>query len=61
MAQAALMASSDKYMVDKAVKNSESAVKLEALGLGKDVQYSLKRNIYNTVPIYKDGIIKALK
>ena len=61
MAQAALMASSDKYMVDEAFKNSQSAVKLGALGLGKDVQYSLKRNIYNTVPIYKDGIIKALK
>lgn len=61
MALAALMASSNKDMVDNAVKNSNSAAGLRALGLEEDVEFSLRRNIYNTVAIYKDGIIKALK
>lgn len=62
MAIAALMASQDKSMVDEAVRNSQSAAGLRALGLEKDVEFSLQRNIYNTVPLYKNGIIKnALK
>jgi len=61
MALASLMASSDKDMVNEAVQNSNSAYGLRALGLEKDIEFSLQRDIYNTVPIYKDGIIKALK
>lgn len=61
MALAALMASDNQIKVDDAVNNSNSALNLKNLGLGKDVEFSLKRNIYNTVPIYKDGFIKALK
>jgi 2-phosphosulfolactate phosphatase len=61
MALAALMAVNDRIKVDDAVTNSNSAMGLKNLGLGKDVEFSLKRNIYNTVPIYKDGFIKALK
>jgi 2-phosphosulfolactate phosphatase len=61
MALAALMATTDRKKVDDAVINSNSALGLKELGLGKDVEFSLKRNIYNTVPIYKDGFIKALK
>ena len=61
MALAALMASSDRIEVDNAVLNSNSASGLQSLGLGKDVEFCLKRDIYNTVPIYKDGIIKILK
>ncbi len=60
MALAALMASSDKMRVDDAVENSRSASGLRALGLGEDVEFSLKRDIYNKVPLYKDGIIKRL-
>ncbi|MGV8143357.1 MAG: 2-phosphosulfolactate phosphatase, partial [Methanothermobacter sp.] len=60
-ALAAMMASSNRVEVDNAVLNSNSASGLQALGLGKDVEFCLKRNIYNTVPIYKDGIIKILK
>lgn len=61
VALASLMASSDKDLVDEAVQNSNSAVKLRALGLEKDIEFSLRRDIYKTVPHYKDGIIKALK
>lgn len=61
MAIASLMASNDKEEVDRAVKNSYSARGLRALGLEKDIEFCLKRDIYNTVPIYKEGIIKALK
>lgn len=60
-ALAAMMACSNRAKVDNAVLNSNSASGLQALGLGGDVEFCLKRNIYNTVPIYKDGIIKILK
>lgn len=60
MALAALMASNDRGKVDDAVLNSNSALRLRDLGLEKDIKYSLKRNIYNTVPIYKDGTIKKI-
>jgi 2-phosphosulfolactate phosphatase len=61
MALAALMASSDKNMVNDAVKGSESAAGLLALGFEEDIEFSLKRNIYDTIPIYKNGVIKSLK
>ena len=61
MALAALMASLDKDMVDNAVKGSESAARLRGLGLEKDIEFSLQRDIYNIVPIYKNGVIKSLK
>jgi len=61
LALAALMASNDRKKVDDAVMNSNSSRGLRELGLEKDVEFSLNRNIYNTVPIYKDGFIKALK
>ena len=60
MALAALMASNNPVKVNEAVINSNSALGLKNLGLGNDVEFSLKRNIYNTVPIYKDGFIKKL-
>lgn len=61
MALASLMASSDKFMVDDAVRNSQSASGLRKLGLEKDVEFCLQRNIYHTVPQYENGIIKVLK
>jgi 2-phosphosulfolactate phosphatase len=61
MAIASLMASNDKEEVNRAVRNSNSAMGLRALGLEKDIEFCLKRDIYDTVPIYKEGIIKALK
>ncbi|MCE5215263.1 MAG: 2-phosphosulfolactate phosphatase [Methanobacterium sp.] len=58
---ASLMASNNKEEVDRAVRNSNSAEGLRALGLEKDIEFCLKRDIYDTVPIYKEGIIKAFK
>ncbi|HTX60848.1 MAG TPA: 2-phosphosulfolactate phosphatase [Methanobacterium sp.] len=59
-ARAAVMAAETPGRVDDAVLNSNSALGLRSLGLFKDVEFCLKRDIYNTVPIYKDGIIKNL-
>lgn len=61
MALASVMASHDKNRVNESVRNSKSAEGLRSLGLEKDIEYSLQRDIYDTVPIYKNGIIKDLK
>jgi len=61
MALAALMASFDKDMVDDAVRGSESAARLRGLGLEEDIEFSLQRNIFDTIPFYKNGVIKSLK
>lgn len=58
---AALMASSDKNYVDQVVKNSNSALKLADIGFVDDVEFCLKRNIYDTVPLYEKGKIEKLK
>jgi 2-phosphosulfolactate phosphatase len=59
-ALAAVMASKYPDKVDEAVLNSNSAQGLRSLGLLDDVKFCLKRDIYNTVPIYKDGTITKL-
>lgn len=59
-ALAACMASRNQDMVDKAVKNSKSAAALYKLGLGDDVEFCLNRNIYETVPVYENGMILRL-
>lgn len=60
MALSAYMASRDEKMVNEAVMNSRSAVGLKKLGYNKDISFSIKKDIYNVVPIYKEGIIKRL-
>jgi 2-phosphosulfolactate phosphatase len=60
MALSACMASRDGEMVTKAVMNSKSALGLKKLGYNKDISFSIKKDIYNVVPIYKEGIIKRL-
>jgi 2-phosphosulfolactate phosphatase len=60
MALSACMASRDEEMVTKAVMNSKSALGLKKLGYNKDISFSIKKDIYNVVPIYKEGIIKRL-
>ena len=57
---AACMASHDKKLVNDAVKNSKSATGLYKLGLGKDVEFCLNRNIYDTVPVYKNGTVEKM-
>lgn len=60
MALSAYLASRDDEMVNKAVLNSNSALGLQKLGYNKDILFSIKKDIYNVVPIYKEGIIKKL-
>ena len=57
MARAAYMASRNEEMVNEAVMNSKSALKLQKLGYNKDISFSIKKNIYDSIPIYNDGII----
>jgi len=61
MAIAAYIASRDEKMVEKYVKNSRSARRLIELGMGEDVDFCLRRNIYDTVPLYENGSIKGKK
>ena len=61
MALASCLASRNKTMVDKAIKNSRSARKLGEIGLSDDVDFCLKRNIYDTVPVYANRSIKGNK
>ena len=61
LALASYMSSRDKDMVKKAVKNSTSALKLGELGLTGDVDFCLRRNIYDSVPVYEKGRIKGNK
>lgn len=60
MAFSAYMASRNDEMVSKAIMNSKSALKLQELGYINDISFSIRKDIYNIVPVYKDGIIKRL-
>ena len=61
MALASYMASRNNDMVKKAVKNSRSALRLCELGLSNDVDFCIKRNIYESVPVYEKGRINGSK
>jgi 2-phosphosulfolactate phosphatase len=61
MALASYMASRDEDMVKEAVKNSRSAHMLGEIGLSDDVDFCLRRNIYDSVPVYENGSIKGTK
>ena len=58
LALASVLASQNKKAVNEAVKNSKSAQGLYELGLGEDVDFCLKRNLYDTVPVYKNGKVR---
>jgi 2-phosphosulfolactate phosphatase len=60
-ALAAYMASRDTKMVNNAIKNSRSALRLSELGLSDDIDFCLKRNIYDHIPVYEHGNIKGKK
>ena len=51
----------DADMVQNAIKTSRSARRLGELGLTNDVEFCLKRNIYDTVPVYENGRINLIK
>ena len=61
MSLASIMSSTDEDMVNDAVKNSQSSHRLNELGLTGDVDFCLKRNIYDSVPVYENGNIKGIK
>jgi 2-phosphosulfolactate phosphatase len=61
MSLAAFMASRDENMVKNVIKNSRSGKRLAELGLIKDVNFCLNRNIYDIVPVYENGRIKGIK
>ncbi len=60
MALAAYMASRNDEMVKNAIMNSNSASGLQKLGFGDDITFSIKKNIYDIIPIYEKHIIKKL-
>ncbi|MTK64343.1 MAG: 2-phosphosulfolactate phosphatase [Methanobacterium sp.] len=57
----AYMASLNEELVNNAVKNSRSARKLGELGLSEDVNFCLKRNLYDHVPVYANGSITGVQ
>jgi 2-phosphosulfolactate phosphatase len=61
MALAAYMSSSNHNMVHDAIINSRSAHRLVELGLSEDVNFCMRRNIYDTVPLYQMGSIEGIK
>jgi 2-phosphosulfolactate phosphatase len=53
-AKAAILASRDTKLVEKAFLNSKSGKRLIELGYKKDVDFCLQKNITNNVAIYKN-------
>ncbi len=61
MAQAAYMSSRNDKMVNNAIMNSRSANRLVGLGFSKDVDFCMRRNVYDQVPVYEKRCIKGTK
>ena len=59
-AKTSVIATKDKNVLNNAVLDSYSSHRLHSLGSGKDVEFCLKHNISNNVPIYKDGYLKKI-
>ncbi|MGB7969266.1 MAG: 2-phosphosulfolactate phosphatase [Methanobacterium sp.] len=57
MALAAYMSSRNHDLVHDAIVNSRSAYRLGELGLSNDVDFCMRRNIYDIVPVYQNGRI----
>ncbi len=60
-ALAAYMSSCNHNMVNNAILNSRSARRLIELGLSNDVDFCIRRNIYDMVPVYEKGKIEGTK
>jgi 2-phosphosulfolactate phosphatase len=61
MALASYMSSCNHNMVHDAIINSRSAQRLVELGLSNDVDFCMKRNVYDIVPVYEKGSIEGIK
>ena len=59
-ANTSVIAVQDKEVLNKSVLDSYSSKKLHSLGSGADVEFCLKHNSYNNVPIYKDAYLKKI-
>jgi 2-phosphosulfolactate phosphatase len=59
MALASYMSSRNNKMVNDAIINSRSAYRLLELGLSNDIDFCMKRNLYDLVPVYENGSIEG--
>lgn len=59
-AEASVLAVQDRFMVDDAIRKSRSARRLRELGFAGDIEYCLRRNITENVPVYMDGRISLI-
>lgn len=57
--QSAILASRDENAVIEHILNSTSAKRLESLGLSKDTEFCLKKNISNKVGFYNNDVIRS--
>ncbi|HSO25252.1 MAG TPA: 2-phosphosulfolactate phosphatase [Methanobacteriaceae archaeon] len=57
-AQAAVLAVQDKNLIKETVLKSRSAKRLTEIGFKKDVEFCLKRNISNNVPVFQNKSLK---
>ena len=61
MALASYMSSRNFNMVNDAIINSRSAQRLVELGLSNDIDFCMRRNLYDLVPVYENGSIEGSK
>lgn len=57
-AQAAFLAVQDKNLIKETVLKSRSAKRLTEIGFKKDVEFCLKRDISNNVPVFQNKSLK---
>jgi 2-phosphosulfolactate phosphatase len=57
-AQAAVLAVQDKNLIKETVLKSRSAKRLTEIGFKKDVEFCLKRDISNNVPVFQNKSLK---
>jgi len=60
-AKEAILASRDFEEVKRVIKSTESASRLRKLGYGKDIDFSLKKNISENVAIFENDVLKLFK
>ncbi|MBU4534678.1 MAG: 2-phosphosulfolactate phosphatase [Euryarchaeota archaeon] len=60
-ARSAVLAIENLEKVDKSIFNSRSGQRLKILGFEKDIEFCLKRNISNNVPIFHQNIITSYR
>jgi len=59
--QSAILASRDWKAVKKVISTNKSSKRLKKLGYGKDIDFSLQKNISENVAIYEKKVLKLIK